>query len=113
MKDPSLATILAYMERRIVLTRRESQIVKMLQEEGLSNKEMAARLGITEGTVKVYMHVLCTKVVGCGGTRHQLIAHYTEAMDREHAIAQFVAWRDVMPYAMWPRGTPSEKLCES
>jgi DNA-binding NarL/FixJ family response regulator len=46
--------------RRVSLSPRESQLVGMLAR-GLKNKEMSHELGITEGTVKVYLSHLFTK----------------------------------------------------
>jgi two-component system nitrate/nitrite response regulator NarL len=46
--------------RRVALSRRESQLVGMLTR-GLKNKEISRELGITEGTVKVYMSRLFQK----------------------------------------------------
>jgi len=46
--------------RRISLTQRESQLVAMLAR-GLKNKEISSELGITEGTVKVYLSHLFQK----------------------------------------------------
>jgi len=40
--------------KRVTLTPRESQLVTLLSR-GLKNKEIAAELGLTEGTVKVYL----------------------------------------------------------
>ena len=37
------------------LTKREQQVVAVLLE-GRSNREIARRLGITEGTVKIHLH---------------------------------------------------------
>jgi len=47
--------------RTISLTRRESQLVSLLSQ-GLKNKEIAASLFITEGTVKVYLSRLFHKL---------------------------------------------------
>jgi len=47
--------------RRITLTQREGQLVSLLSQ-GLKNKELAFTLGISEGTVKVYMSRLFHKV---------------------------------------------------
>jgi len=46
--------------RRVTLTPRESQLVSMLVR-GLKNKEISYELGITEGTVKVYLSHLFQK----------------------------------------------------
>jgi DNA-binding NarL/FixJ family response regulator len=46
--------------RQVSLSRRESQLVSMLAR-GLKNKEISHELGITEGTVKVYLSHLFTK----------------------------------------------------
>jgi len=47
--------------RAIHLTKRESQLVELVSR-GLKNKEIAACLGITEGTVKIYFSKLFQKV---------------------------------------------------
>ena len=47
--------------RPINLTRRESRLVKVVSR-GLKNKEIATELGISEGTVKVYLSKLFDKV---------------------------------------------------
>jgi two-component system response regulator DesR len=47
--------------RRVALTQREGQLVSLLSQ-GLKNKEIAATLMITEGTVKVYLSRLFQKV---------------------------------------------------
>jgi DNA-binding CsgD family transcriptional regulator len=47
--------------RTISLTRRESQLVSLLSQ-GLKNKEIAATLFISEGTVKVYLSRLFQKL---------------------------------------------------
>jgi DNA-binding NarL/FixJ family response regulator len=47
--------------RRVTLTRREGQLASLLSQ-GLKNKELALILGITEGTVKVYLSRLFRKV---------------------------------------------------
>ena len=43
------------------LTTRERQIVLVLSE-GLSNKEIARRLGLSDGTVKVHLHNIFGKL---------------------------------------------------
>lgn len=47
--------------RMVSLTKRESQLVSLLSQ-GLKNKEIAATLSISEGTVKVYLSRLFQKV---------------------------------------------------
>jgi two-component system, NarL family, nitrate/nitrite response regulator NarL len=47
--------------KRVSLTRREGQLVTLLPQ-GLKNKELAYALGITEGTVKVYLSRLFQKL---------------------------------------------------
>jgi len=46
--------------KRVNLTQRESQLVNLISR-GLKNKEISAELGITEGTVKVYLSHLFQK----------------------------------------------------
>jgi two-component system nitrate/nitrite response regulator NarL len=47
--------------KRVSLTRREGQLVGLISQ-GLKNKELAHTLGITEGTVKVYLSRLFMKL---------------------------------------------------
>jgi DNA-binding NarL/FixJ family response regulator len=47
--------------KRVSLTRREGQLVGLVPQ-GLKNKELAYALGITEGTVKVYLSRLFKKL---------------------------------------------------
>ena len=47
--------------KRISLTRREGQLVGLISQ-GLKNKELAYNLGVTEGTVKVYLSKLFKKL---------------------------------------------------
>ena len=48
-------------QQRVVLTRREGQIIPLVAQ-GLKNKQIAFSLGITEGTVKVYLWKLFKKL---------------------------------------------------
>ncbi|HUP67535.1 MAG TPA: response regulator transcription factor [Sphingomicrobium sp.] len=51
------------------LTPRERELVELVRQ-GLRNRDIAARLGVTEGTVKVYLHSIFDK---CGvGSRTEL-----------------------------------------
>jgi len=43
------------------LTRRERELVELVRQ-GLRNRDIAARLGVTEGTVKVYLHSIFDKL---------------------------------------------------
>lgn len=49
------------LRRRVALTKREGQIVSLVAQ-GCKNKAIGARLGITEGTVKVYLYKLFKKL---------------------------------------------------
>ena len=55
------------------LTDRQSQVVELL-EAGLSNKEIARRLSISEGTVKLHLHAIYQRL-GIS-TRGKLIAFF-------------------------------------
>jgi two-component system, NarL family, nitrate/nitrite response regulator NarL len=46
---------------RPALTPRERDLVDLVRQ-GLRNREIAARLGVTEGTVKVYLHAIFDKL---------------------------------------------------
>src|SRR6202012_699960 len=47
--------------RTVTLTRRESQLVTLLTQ-GLKNKEIATCIGISEGTVRIYLSKLFAKI---------------------------------------------------
>ena len=49
------------LQKRITLTRRQGQIVSLVSQ-GFKNKQIAFSLGITEGTVKVYLYKLFRKL---------------------------------------------------
>jgi DNA-binding NarL/FixJ family response regulator len=49
------------LQKRVPLTKREGQIVSLVAQ-GLKNKAIAGELGITEGTVKVYLYKLFRKL---------------------------------------------------
>ena len=49
------------LQKRVALTERQGQLV-LLVAQGLKNKEIAWRLGTTEGTVKVYLYKLFKKL---------------------------------------------------
>jgi two-component system nitrate/nitrite response regulator NarL len=52
--------------RRVALTPREAQLITLLAQ-GLSNKEIGSTLGITEGTVRIYL----TKLFVKAGAKHR------------------------------------------
>ena len=58
--EPELIeSVLAH--KRVNLTRRQEEIVSLVSQ-GLKNKEIATAMGITEGTVKVYLYRLFRKL---------------------------------------------------
>ena len=60
--DPHLADFVAPPANRLALfTPREQDLVRQLAQ-GLNNKEVGARLHITEATVKAYLGTLCRKL---------------------------------------------------
>jgi two-component system nitrate/nitrite response regulator NarP len=65
--DPELAERARRLARRLVnadrieLTRRERQLVGLVRQ-GLRNREIAEQLGVTEGTVKAYLHAIFQKL---------------------------------------------------
>jgi DNA-binding NarL/FixJ family response regulator len=59
--DDPLAHRSTASSRKVPLTRRESQLVALLAQ-GLKNKEIATCIGITEGTVRVYLSKLFLKI---------------------------------------------------
>ena len=64
------------------LTDRERQII-LLVSEGLSNKEIARRLKITDGTVKVHLHSIFGKLQVSNRTALVAITQGTEKPDHE------------------------------
>ena len=62
--DPEIAQRTRLAEERAAsappLTRRERELVELVRQ-GLRNRDIAAELGVTEGTVKVYLHAIFDK----------------------------------------------------
>lgn len=63
--DPDLAKrarqLASGTSRRIALAPRERQLIGFVRK-GLRNREIAEQLGVTEGTVKVYLHAIFEKL---------------------------------------------------
>lgn len=60
------------------LSRREAAIVDLVAQ-GLRNREIAAQLGLTEGTVKVYLHRIYEKLEVTNRTELAILARGTNA----------------------------------
>jgi len=60
------------------LTTRERQIVRVMAE-GLTNKEIAQRLGLADGTVKVHLHRIYRKLGIGNRTALAILAHTNSA----------------------------------
>ena len=62
--DPEIAERTRQAEARAAsappLTRRERELVELVRQ-GLRNRDIASELGVTEGTVKVYLHAIFDK----------------------------------------------------
>ena len=62
--DPEIAERTRQAQERAAsappLTRRERELVELVRQ-GLRNRDIAAELGVTEGTVKVYLHAIFDK----------------------------------------------------
>lgn len=63
--DPEIAERTAQVKERVArapaLTPRERDLVDLVRQ-GLRNRDIASRLGVTEGTVKVYLHAIFDKL---------------------------------------------------
>jgi DNA-binding NarL/FixJ family response regulator len=63
--DPEIAERTRHAEERAAsappLTRRERELIELVRQ-GLRNRDIAAELGVTEGTVKVYLHAIFDKL---------------------------------------------------
>ncbi len=62
--DPEIAQRTRLAQERAAsappLTRRERELIELVRQ-GLRNRDIAAELGVTEGTVKVYLHAIFDK----------------------------------------------------
>lgn len=68
----------------MTLSNREKQVVSQVAL-GLTNKEVAARLGLSEGTVKTYLSNIKSKDPE-HGTRYTLVKHLLRDQERVRAI---------------------------
>jgi two-component system nitrate/nitrite response regulator NarL len=63
--DPEIADRIAHVKERVArapsLTPRERELVELVRQ-GLRNRDIGAKLGVTEGTVKVYLHAIFDKL---------------------------------------------------
>jgi len=63
--DPEIAERTRHAQARAAsappLTRRERELIELVRQ-GLRNRDIAAELGVTEGTVKVYLHAIFDKL---------------------------------------------------
>jgi DNA-binding NarL/FixJ family response regulator len=59
MQRPTKVSVIA--ERFAALSRREQQVVYLVRD-GLSNKMIAEKLGVNEGTVKSHLHAIYDKL---------------------------------------------------
>jgi two-component system nitrate/nitrite response regulator NarP len=63
--DPEIAERTRSVKERVArapsLTPRERELVELVRQ-GLRNRDIAAQLGVTEGTVKVYLHAIFDKL---------------------------------------------------
>jgi two-component system nitrate/nitrite response regulator NarP len=63
--DPEITERTRHAQERAALTppltRRERELIELVRQ-GLRNRDIAAELGVTEGTVKVYLHAIFDKL---------------------------------------------------
>ena len=64
------------------LTSREQEIVRILASGGLSNKDVGRRLNLSEGTVKVHLHNIYSKLGVKNRTALVVLAHAVHASVR-------------------------------
>ena len=64
-RDPEIAERTRSVKERLArapsLTPRERELVELVRQ-GLRNRDIASQLGVTEGTVKVYLHAIFDKL---------------------------------------------------
>jgi len=75
--DPEIAERTRHAQERAAsappLTRRERELIELVRQ-GLRNRDIAAELGVTEGTVKVYLHAIFDKLHAANRTELALRA---------------------------------------
>jgi DNA-binding NarL/FixJ family response regulator len=85
--------------RRTLLTPRERELVALVAQ-GLRIKEVASRMGITDGTVKVYLSHLYAKVGASGRYELARIALKNLAADQADSQARVAAASNGVPLVM-------------
>lgn len=65
------------------LSPRETQIAALITHGGLSNKQIAKRLGVTEKTVGWHVENLGKKLPGFGKPRHRITVFFLKIEDHE------------------------------
>jgi DNA-binding NarL/FixJ family response regulator len=73
LPTPYGTVLLAALPAYTVLTPRQYQMAAMIHE-GCLDKEIAARMGLTRGSVRVYMHALYERLPASTGSRRILTA---------------------------------------
>ena len=109
--------------KRVALTRREGQIVALVSQ-GLKNKAIGETLGITEGTVKVYLYKLFRKLgvndrldMALYGLKHLSPGQFTPECAADKAVGEAHPPAAAIPYGpctLPPRSekTVSDKVLE-
>jgi two-component system, NarL family, nitrate/nitrite response regulator NarL len=105
-------------QKRVALTPRQGQIVSLVAQ-GLKNKEIAFKMGITEGTVKVYLYKLFKKLgmndrldMALYGRRNMFAGQHALERVREvaapgqHFVGKPTVTRSVLTIARKQAGVP-------
>jgi DNA-binding CsgD family transcriptional regulator len=86
------------------LTSREREIVLVLASGGLSNKDVGRRLNLSEGTVKVHLHNVYSKLGVKNRTALVVLAHteFVSVRRLVHAnwVTEAIEARPLSPYLL-------------
>jgi DNA-binding NarL/FixJ family response regulator len=88
----------AHVQRQLGLSRREQQLIQMISE-GLTNKEIASRLGLSQQTIKNHVHRMLRKV---GATDRLTIVERWREVRRLHTTQHLAP--------VWTREARSQSL---